>query len=348
MSRQELDQLKEEYSRLGRDLTNPDIISNLEKLKEISKRISNIEPVVKKYDELRSIEKEILQNEELIKTESDEELVGIAIEDNEFLRERKEKVAKELEKLLSPSNNGENNDVIVEIRAGTGGEEAALFAADLFRMYHKYAEKIGWYSNILSSSISGLGGFKEIILEIKGEGVFDKLKFESGVHRVQRVPKTEKSGRVHTSTSTVAVLPSGKDIEDIKIESKDIRIDIFRASGPGGQGVNTTDSAVRITHLPTNMVVSCQDERSQLKNKDKAMKILKSRLLAKMKEDQEAKESAARKTQIKQAKRSEKIRTYNFPQDRITDHRLKKNWSNIDEIINGGLDRIVDSTQENS
>jgi len=345
MNQAQLEKYKKEYNQLERDLVNPDVLSNPDALKEISQKISQLEPIVKKYDELMAIEKEIVQNQELITTETDNELVSIATEDNEFLREQKIRVLEELKKLTSPSKQG-GNEVIIEIRAGTGGEEAALFAANLFKMYHQYAQKSGWYVHVLSSSPSELGGFKEVIIEIKGEDAYNKLKFESGVHRVQRIPKTEKSGRVHTSTATVAVLESGREIEDVNIEAKDIRIDIFRSGGPGGQGVNTTDSAVRITHLPTNIVVSCQDERSQLKNREKAIKVLKSRLLAKMREEQESKESTARKTQIKQAKRSEKIRTYNFPQDRITDHRMKKSWSNMDEILNGGLGKIIEAKIE--
>lgn len=340
--RDQLINLRKEYEQLKSELIDPKLVSRPDKLKEVSKRLAQIEPIIDKYNELERVEKEIAQNKELISSESDNELVSIALEDNAFLEEKKEKISQELDLMLSPRAQS-SNEAILEIRAGTGGGEAALFAADLFKMYSKYAEKMGWGLKILSSSVTELGGFKEVIMEIKGDKAFDKLKFESGVHRVQRVPKTEKSGRVHTSTATVAVLESGERVEDIEIEHKDIRIDVFRSSGPGGQSVNTTDSAVRITHIPSGIIVSCQDEKSQLKNKEKAMKILKSRILAKTKEEQEAKESAARKSQIKQAKRSEKIRTYNFPQDRITDHRLKKSWSNIDQIINGELYKIVDT-----
>lgn len=336
-----LDNLQKEYDQLQKDLINPKIVSNPEKLREISKRRAKIEPVIEKYNELKSVEKEISQNQGLIESENDSELISIAVEDNRFLEVQKEKLSKELKLLLSPEANS-SNEIILEIRAGTGGGEAALFASDLFRMYNKYSENNGWKVKILSSSTTELGGVKEIVSEIKGDKVFDKLKFESGVHRVQRIPKTEKSGRIHTSTATVAVLESGDEVNDVAIEPKDIRIDIFRSSGPGGQSVNTTDSAVRIIHTSTGIVVSCQDERSQLKNKEKAMKILKTRLLARIKEEREEKESAARKTQIKTAKRSEKIRTYNFPQDRITDHRLKKNWGNLSEILEGNLGKIVD------
>ncbi len=235
-----------------------------------------------------------------------------------------------------------SNHIIVEIRAGTGGEEAALFAADLFKMYSRFAERQGWKTNILSSSRSNLNGYKEIIFEIKGDRVYNLLKQESGVHRIQRIPKTEKSGRIHTSTATVAILPAASEIE-IKINPHDLRIDTFRATGHGGQHVNVTDSAVRITHLPTGITVSCQDERSQHKNKEKALTILKARLLENKKQRQESTLHHQRKQQIGTAERAEKIRTYNFPQNRITDHRIKKTWHNIEEILDGRLEPIIKS-----
>jgi peptide chain release factor 1 len=252
---------------------------------------------------------------------------------------------KEINDELTPADPMDKKNIIIEIRAGTGGDEAALFAADLFRMYSRFAESQGWKTKILDANQIGIGGFKEIIFEISGKDVYKSLKYESGVHRVQRVPETEKSGRVHTSAATVAVLPEAEEI-DIEIKSEDLRIDVFRSGGHGGQSVNTTDSAVRITHLPTNTVVSCQDEKSQLKNKAKALQILRSRLLAAEQERAAKERGDERKSQIGSGDRSEKIRTYNFPQDRVTDHRIKQNFSQIESIMDGNIDQIIKSLKE--
>ena len=343
--RQELEKIKKEYDEITNKLSQTEIVSDLEKFKKLNKRQSALKEIVDRYEELLKIEKSILENREIIENESDEELITMVKEENEKLLANKNKLEEEIKLLLIPKDPKNEKDVIIEIRAGAGGDEAGLFAGSLFRMYAKFAENQKWKTVILNSNKSSIGGFKEIVFEINGTAVYSKMKYESGVHRVQRIPKTEKQGRVHTSTATVAVLPQVEETE-LKIKDEEIRIDIFRSSGPGGQSVNTTDSAVRITHLPTGITVSCQDEKSQLKNKEKALQILRSRLLV-LKEEEEAKKAKdARRNQIGTGDRSEKIRTYNFPQDRITDHRIKKNWHEIESILEGNLNEVISSLEQ--
>lgn len=339
---QELEKIKREYDEITNKLSKAETVSDMQKFKKLNKKQSALKEVVDKYESFLKIERSILENSEIVKNESDEELIIMAREENENLLSDKNKLEDEIKLLLIPKDPKDEKDVIIEIRAGAGGDEAGLFAANLFRMYAKFAENQNWKTIILNSNKTSIGGFKEVVFEVNGTDVYSKMKYESGVHRVQRIPKTEKQGRVHTSTATVAVLPQAEETE-LEIKTEDIRIDIFRSSGPGGQSVNTTDSAVRITHLPTGTTVSCQDEKSQLKNKDKALQILRSRLLA-LKEEEEAKKAKdVRRDQIGTGDRSEKIRTYNFPQDRITDHRIKKSWHEMESILEGNLDGIVDS-----
>jgi len=340
-----LEELEKKYEELNKNLSDPEIIANRSKFQEYAKIHSDISKPVLKYKEYKGIIKETEENSKLFSEEKDTEFKKLISEELEILKEKKSNLEIELKELIFPKDPHDKKNCIVEIRAGAGGDEAALFAGDLFRMYSRFAENNGWKTEVMSSSPTGIGGFKEIILSIIGERVYGKLKYESGVHRVQRVPTTESSGRIHTSTVTVAILPEVEEVE-LEISPNDLKIDRFRSTGPGGQSVNTTDSAIRITHIPTGMVVTCQDEKSQHKNKDKALKILRARLLDMAEREKHEELALKRKSQVGTGDRSERIRTYNFPQNRITDHRIGLNLHNLEEVLEGNLYDLVANLSE--
>lgn len=339
---QELEKVEERFEELTRLFSDPLLPKNPNEFKKISKERSDLEQIVNVFRTYKKIKQDLVDNKKIIAEEDDKEMRSLAEEEIAPLQEKLNKLEEELKVLLLPKDPMDEKNVMLEIRAGTGGDEAALFASDLFRMYQRYAESKGWKIEILSHSTTGLGGTKEIIASIDGDKVYSHLKFESGVHRVQRVPKTEASGRIHTSACTVAIMPEADEI-DIRIEEKDLEIDVFRSGGPGGQGVNTTDSAVRVTHKPTGLVVVCQDERSQHKNKAKAIKILRSRLYDMEQQRQQDEQTKTRRTLVGSGDRSEKIRTYNFPQNRITDHRIGLTIHRLIQIMEGDLDEMLEN-----
>src|SRR5256712_1418637 len=337
-----LEQIESRYDELTQQLSSPEVLADSARYQKLARTHGELSEIVEKYREWKQIEKHLRGAQQMLIEAEDAEMKQLAHEEERQLLARKEVVERELRRLLLPRDPNDEKNVILEIRAGTGGDEAALFAAELFRMYSRYAESQGWRVEVLESSPSSLGGLKEVVASIQGQKVYSKLKYESGPHRVQRVPATEQQGRIHTSAATVAVLPEADEI-DIKIDPKDIRIDTFCSSGPGGQSVNTTYSAVPITHLPTGLVVSQQDEKSQIKNKAKAMRVLRARLYEMEQEKQHQQLAAERRGQIKSGDRSEKIRTYNFPQNRVTDHRIGLTLHQLTDVMDGKLDPFVDA-----
>ena len=337
-----LESIEERYHILSEKLSTMEVISNQDKFRELSQEHSSISDIVHLYEQLRSVNKNIEESQGIIAENGDADLVELAKMELPGELEKKEKLESELKFMLIPKDPNDDKNVIVEIRAGTGGDEAALFGASLLRMYTRYAERHAYKIEVMSSNMTELGGVKEIILLIAGKGAYSRMKFESGVHRVQRVPETESGGRIHTSAATVAVLPEADEV-DININPNDLRIDVYRSGGHGGQSVNTTDSAVRITHVPTGVVAVCQDEKSQLKNKQKAMKVLASRLYDMFKTESESELAQNRKSQVGSGDRSERIRTYNFPQGRVTDHRIGMTIYKLDAFLDGDMDEMIDA-----
>ncbi len=339
---EKLADVERRYETLYHLLGQPEVISKQDELQKVAKEYADLAKIVDLYRKFKRLDVEIEESQHLLASEEDEEIKRLAKEELDRLLGEKERVEGDLKVILLPKDPSDDKNIILEIRAGTGGDEAGLFASGLFRMYAKFAEKNGWRIEVLDRHYTGVGGFKEIIALIEGKGVYSRLKFESGVHRVQRVPVTESQGRIHTSTVTVAILPEAEEVE-VQIDPNDIRVDIFRSSGPGGQSVNTTDSAVRITHLPTGLVVSCQDEKSQHKNKAKALKILRARLMDKATQEKESEISEKRRLQVGTGDRSERIRTYNFPQGRVTDHRIGLTLYRLEAVLEGDMDEIIEA-----
>lgn len=334
--------MEEKFEEISQRLSEPDVVSDNKLYAQLMKDYKNMTPIIEKYREYVKAEEAFKEAKEILDDSTDKELKEMAQEEYESSKEAMEELTQELKVLLLPKDPNDDKNVIIEIRGGAGGEEASLFANSLYRMYTMYAETRGWKQEVLNANPTELGGFKEISFSIEGDGAYSRLKYESGVHRVQRVPETESQGRIHTSTVTVAVLVEADDVE-LEINPTDLKIDYFRASGAGGQHINKTESAVRITYLPTNVVVECQDERSQHKNKDKAMKILRSRIYEAMQEEQNAKIASERKSQVGTGDRSERIRTYNYPQGRLTDHRIGLTLYRLEDVLNGNLDEVFDA-----
>ena len=339
---EQLKRIEKRYEELNQLMADPQVATDPDKLREYSREQAELEELVQKYRRYRALQEELERTRSLLEEESDPEMRALAEEEIEKLEKESQSLLKQLRLMLLPKDHRDERDVIMEIRAGAGGEEAALFAADLYRMYTRYAENQGWRTELLSAHETGIGGFKEVVFEVKGKGAYSRLKYESGVHRVQRVPITESSGRIHTSTATVAVLPQADEVE-VKIRPEDLRIEVYRSSGPGGQHMQKNATAVRITHIPTGMVVSCESERSQFQNKARALAILRARLYDMEERKRREEIDKARRAQVGTGERAEKIRTYNFPQNRVTDHRIGLTSYQLDKVLDGELDEFIEA-----